>query len=115
MHGAREADARHQPDEAGGIAELGREDRTDQRPRAGDRGKVMAEEHEAMRRVIVASVVQLVRRRDPRIVEHHEARRDERAVVAVRDGEDAEDRKDEVQGTHLLRSVADRHGGTLRR
>ena len=34
-----------EPDEAGGIAELRREHRTDERAGAGDRGEVMAEEH----------------------------------------------------------------------
>ena len=54
MHGAREADAGDQPDEAGRIAELRREHRTDQRAGAGDGGEVMAEQHPAGGGIVVA-------------------------------------------------------------
>ena len=50
---AREADAGDEPDEAGGIAELSRKHRADQRAGAGDRGEVMTEQNEAMGRVKV--------------------------------------------------------------
>ena len=47
-----------------------------------------------MRRVVVASVVQLMRGRDARVVERHEPRGNEGAVVAIRNRKDAENRQD---------------------
>ena len=61
VHGAGEADAGDEPDEPGREAKLRREHRTDERPRAGDGGEVMAEEHPAAGRVVVVTVVFRVR------------------------------------------------------
>jgi hypothetical protein len=67
---------------------------------------MMAEQHQAMSRVIVLPVVPDVRGRRPGVIERHDPRGDEGAVVAVRDDEDAEDRKDEVKRAHETRSVS---------
>ena len=54
---AGEADAGDEPDEPGRVAELRRQHRADERPGAGDRREVMAEEHPRLRRVVVVAVV----------------------------------------------------------
>ena len=100
VHRAGEADARDEPDEARRVAELRRQHRPDQRPGAGDGGEVMAEQHPPGRGVVVVAVVLRVRRRHARVVEHHDAGGDERAVVAVRDRENAQDRNDQIKGLH---------------
>ena len=106
VDGACEADAGDQPDQPGRVAELRREHGTDERAGAGDRGEVMAEQHQSMRRMVVVAVVADVRRRHPRVVERHDPRRDERAVVAIRDRQDAKDRQDDVEGAHDSRRSA---------
>ena len=80
----------------GREAELRREHGPDERARTGDRREVMAEQHPLVRRVEVVAVLQRVRRRDAPVVEHHHLRREERAVEAVRDREDAEGRNDTI-------------------
>ncbi len=50
-------DAGDQPDQPGRVAELRRQDRADQRPGAGDRGEVMAEQHQSVGRMVVVAVV----------------------------------------------------------
>ena len=89
VDGAGEADAGDQPDEPGRVAELRGEHRADQRAGARDRREVVAEQHPAVGGVVVVAVGADMRRRRPRVVQRHDARRDERAVVAVGDGEDA--------------------------
>ena len=69
-------------------------------PGAGDRGEMVAEQHPAGRRMVVVAVGAGVRRRRPAVVQDHDPRRDERAVVAVGDGEDPEDREDDVERPH---------------
>ena len=69
MDGAGEAHAGDQPDEPGRVAELRREHRPDERPGAGDRGEMMAEEHQPVGRVVVLAVVPHVRGRGPAVVE----------------------------------------------
>ena len=101
MDRARQTDADDEPDEPGSVAELCRQDRTDEGTGPGDGREVMPEEDEPVSRVIVVAVVPLVRRRDAAVVERHDSRRNERAVIAVRDRQDAENRKDEVKGAHL--------------
>ena len=51
-------------------------------------------------RVVVVPVVPNVGRRHAAVVERHDPRGDERAVVAIGDGQDAEDRKNDVEGPH---------------
>ena len=98
---ARQADAGDEPDQPGSVAELRGQDRTDEGTGPCDGREVMAEEDEPVCRVIVVAVVpNVVRRRHAAVVERHDPRRDERAVIAVRDHQDAEDRKNEVQGPH---------------
>ena len=91
LHRPGQADADHQPDQARHVAELDRQHRPDQRPRPRDRREVVAEEHPAVRRVEVLAVVESMRRRDPRVVERRDPGRQERAVVAIGDGQDRQD------------------------
>ena len=103
VDGAGEADAADQPDEPGRIAELRGEDRADERPGARDRREMVAEQHPARGDVVVVAVRPHVRGRRPAVVQAHHLRRDEGAVVAVGDGEDPEDREDDVEGPHRSR------------
>ena len=66
VHRPGQADAGDEPDQPGRVAELSRQHGTDQRARAGDRGEVMTEQHQPMRRMVVVAVVADVRRRRPR-------------------------------------------------
>ena len=101
-----QADTRDEPDQPGRVAELSGEHGTDERARASDRGEMMTEQDEAMRRMVVVAVVAYVRRRRPRVVERHDACRDERAVVAIGDRQDTKDRQDDVEGAHHSRRSA---------
>ena len=101
MDRARQTDADDEPDEPGSVAELCRQHRTDEGAGPCDGREVMPKEDEPVCRVIVVSVVPLVRRGDAAVVERHDSRRTKRAVIAVRDRQHAENWKDEVQGTHL--------------
>ena len=108
LHRARQADAHHQPDQAGQVAELDRQDRPDQRPRPRDRREVVPEEDPAIRRVEVLAVVELVGRGHPRVVQRRDPGRQERAVVAVGDGQDRQDPQ------HHRHRVDVRHRGRTR-
>ena len=100
VHRAGETHADDEPEQARRIAELRGEHRTDQRTGAGDRREMMAEEHPAVRRIVVCAVVLPVRRRDARVVERHHLGGDERAVVPVGDRQNAQDGKHDVQSMH---------------
>src|SRR5206468_7638809 len=95
-----------EPQESRRIAELRGEDGTDERSGAGDRGEVMAEEHPARGREKIRAVILDMRRRHARVVENPQSGGDEGAVVPVRDDQDAENRDDEVQGTHVYGILA---------
>ena len=71
----------------GHVAVLDRQHRTDQRPGAGDGREVMAEQHPLVGRVVVLAVVEAVRGRDPRVVEHGDPGGEEGAVIAIGDGQ----------------------------
>jgi len=101
LNGAGETHAADEPQETGRVAELRGEHGADERPGAGNRGEMVAEEHPPRRRKIIRAVVLGVRGRDARIVQHPELGSDEGAVVAVRDDENAKDGDDDVQGTHI--------------
>ncbi len=100
MHGASHAGTDDDPDIAGEIAPLRREDRTDQRPRTGNRREVVAEEDQLVRGVIVDPVSQPMCRRRPLIVEDSNLGGQERAIVAVGDSERGEGTNDKPQGIH---------------
>ena len=100
VNGAGEADAADQPDQPWRVAELRRQHRTDERTRPGDRGEMVTEEHPPGRRVVVVPVGAGVRRRDPRVVEDQDARGDERAVIAVCEHQNPENRENHVQRSH---------------
>ena len=97
---AGEATSGDEPDEARRVAELRRQHRADQRAGAGDGREVMAEHHPLAGGVVVRAVVLGVRRGLARVVQHPHFRGEERAVVPVGDGQDAERRKQYVQGMH---------------
>ena len=105
VHGAGEAAAGDQPDESGRVAALRGQRRPDERSGAGDGGEMMAEEHPAAGRIVVVPVVFRMRRGDARIVERHDLRRDERAVVAVSDGHDRQRGDDDVESLHGADSI----------
>ena len=63
LDSAGEADADHDPQQAGHVAELGGQHRADQWACAGDGREVVAEEHPLAGRVVVVPIVQTVRGR----------------------------------------------------
>src|SRR5262245_66559727 len=67
-----------------------RQNRPDQSPRPADRREMLSAKFVLVRRNVVVPIGILVRRRDARIVESQDFRGDERAVVAVGDGVNAE-------------------------
>src|SRR5271165_2146968 len=69
LHRAGDDDTGEYPQRAGKIAHLRREHRTDQRPRPGNGGEVMAKEHPLVGRHIVHAVVVAHSGRRTRIVE----------------------------------------------
>ena len=100
LHGAAEDDAEEDPRVPGEEAELRRQHRADERPRARDGREVVAEEDPAVRGVVVGAVVALVRGRAARVVEAEDLRGDEGRVVAVGDREDGEGGEHPPQGAH---------------
>ena len=85
LHAAAEDGAGDEPERPRQVAELRRERRPDERPGAGDRREVVAEDHPAVRGHEVAPVVEPLGRRRARGVEREDARGDEGGVEAVRD------------------------------
>ncbi len=63
LHGAGEDDADDQPERSRQISHLRREHGADQRPGAGDRREVVAEEDGLIGRAVVEPVVEALRRR----------------------------------------------------
>jgi hypothetical protein len=61
---------------------------------------MMAKEDQTMRGVIVLPVVALVRRCHTSVIDGHDPGGDECAVIAIGDGQDAENRQDEVKRAH---------------
>ena len=109
LHGAGEADADDQPEQAGHVAVLDGEHRADERAGAGDGGEVVAEEDPLVGRVVVLAVVELMRGRGSRVVEGGDAGGEEGAVVAVGDGQHAQHHEQQRHGAqHDL--VADGFG-----
>jgi len=100
LHCAAEAHADHEPGEAGQEAELRREHRPDQRPGAGDRGEVVAEEDPLVGGVVVLAVVLRARGHGGGVVEGEHARREECGVVAVRDRDAAQRDDEDREGVH---------------
>src|SRR5262249_6529397 len=69
--------------------------------------EVMAEQHPFVRRIVVRPVILGMRRRDSGIVQRHRFRRDERAVVPIRDHEDPDNRDDNIESLHGPHSSKD--------
>ena len=61
------------------------EHRADQWPRPGDGGEVMTKKHPFVSGVVVATVAQAMCGRRTAIIEHGDARGQERAVIAIGD------------------------------
>jgi len=101
VHGAGQADAADEPDQAGRVSELRGEDGADEGPGAGNRGKVMAEQHPAGGDVVVLTVRADVCGSGPAVVQAHDAGRDERTVEPEGDRENPENGDDDVKGPHF--------------
>ena len=98
LHGAGQADADDQPEQARHVAVLDGQHRADERPGPGDGGEVMAEQHPLVGRVVVLAVVERVGRRQAAVVEGGHLRGEEGAVVAVGDGQDAQGAEQQRHG-----------------
>ncbi|MDH6448974.1 hypothetical protein M2155_001382 [Streptomyces sp. SAI-119] len=100
LHGAREDHSGDDPQGAGQVAHLGREDRADQRSGAGDRGEVVPEEDPLVGGVEVDAVFEAFGRGGAAVVRFQDAPDDEAGVEAVGDriraerGDDQPDRGD---------------------
>src|SRR5690606_28845357 len=93
------------PDRTGQVAELRRERRADQGPRARDRGEVVAEHDPAVGRHEVPAVVETLGRRRARRVEREHLGRDERTVETIAYRVDADGRDDEPQSVYAFAAV----------
>ena len=100
LHRAGQAHADDEPQQAGHVAILNREHRSDQRSRAGDRREVVAKEHPLVGRVIILSVVERMRRRDVLVIEREHLRRQKRGVVAIGNRQDAKHSEDQRHRVH---------------
>ena len=100
MDGADEHDAESDPEEGRHPTPVLRgEDGTGDRARGGDRRKVLAEEIKRARRHVVDAVVELVRRRNPAVVDG-ELSRHPTAIEPVRKNENRQKRHREKRQTH---------------
>ena len=97
---ARDATSGDQPDEARGVAELGRQHRANQRSGAGDGREMVAEHHPLAGRVVVRAVVLGMSGSLARVIQHPDFGGEERAVIPVRDGKNAERGKDYIKCMH---------------
>ena len=71
---------------------------------------MMPEQHPSRRRMVIVAVGAGVRRGRPSVVQHQHARRDERAVVAVCEHEDPENRENHIQRSHAGILAEDKDG-----
>src|SRR5262249_45273762 len=114
LHCSAEYHAEEYPESAREIPELRRQDRTDERPGAGDGREVMPEHHPAVGGDEIAAIVQALRRGRSRGVEREDARRDEGAVEPVRERVAGDGGDDEPDRVHRLtaheRKDRDRRG-----
>ena len=104
-----------QPVESSVLAEavpahLRGEDRAHQRPRAGDRCKMMTEEHEAVGRHVVEPVVAADRGRPAGGVGPEDRGRDEAAIETVGDGIDADRGDHDPERVHRLAAMERENG-----
>ncbi len=89
MHAAREHAADENPQQAGHVAELGRQNGTEQGARRGDGGEVVAEQDVLVGVHVVVPVGVLDGGRRPRVVQVQDLVGDEQTVKPVADGENA--------------------------
>ena len=90
LHCAGKHHADQNPQRAGEEAHLRRQDRTDERAGAGDRGEMMTVKHVLVGRHVIHAVVMALGRRHAGVVEPEHLVRDELAVEPVGDEVDAE-------------------------
>jgi hypothetical protein len=93
----------HQPDQARGVTKLRRQHRPDQGAGAGDGREVVPEEDPAGGGIVVRPVVVGMGGRDARIVQHPDARGDERTVVPISNRQYAQDGDDHIKRMHKAR------------
>ena len=82
--------ADNDPDRAGQEAELRREDRADQRPRAGDGREVMAEQDPFISRVIIVAVIEPDGRGDFFRIKRQDFSRQKGRIIAIGQRKNAE-------------------------
>ena len=100
MHAARQTRADDNPDKSRRVSPLRRQHRPDQWTRTRNGREVVTEEHEAIGRVIINTVLQSMRRRETGVVEHRDFRRQKGAVVAIRHGKRRQRPDNQPQGIH---------------
>ena len=101
LHGASQDHAEDEPEKPGEVTELAGKYRSDEGPRARDRGEVVAEEHPRVRGVEVLVVVQAVGRGDRAVIKPGHPPGKEPRVIAIRKREEREDAKQDGQCMHL--------------
>ncbi len=102
LNAASEHGPRHDPKSPGKITELGRQCRPHERTRAGDRRKMVSENHPFVRRHEVPAVVQALGGRRARAVQLHHSDGDKPAVKPISDQVDAHRRNDNPHGVNRL-------------
>ncbi len=102
LHRSAQHSTDHQPEKAGQESELRRQHRPKQRPRAGNRREVMAEQHVFIGGMKIDSVIQPHRRRDTLIVQFNHALRNPAAVEAKGEHIDAGRRHNEPEPIHFF-------------
>ncbi len=97
---AAEGRPEQDPERAGQVPELRRQDGSDQGPRGGDRGEVMAEQHELVGLDEIAAVRLGDRGDRPGGIDARDLGGDERDVVTVGEGVEDDRRERQDEGVH---------------
>src|SRR5262249_22222414 len=105
LDAATDYGAHENPQRAGQIPELRSERGADERTRSGYGGEVMAEDHPAMRRDIVATVVEALGRRGARGIRRQHLRGDPGGVETVAEKVDADRRGDDPERIDGLAAI----------
>ena len=110
MHAAAERRADQNPKRSRQETKLRREHRPDQRTRPGDRGEVMAENHPAICRNEIFSIIVHDRRRGAFIIQDENFCREPFAVEAIADRERAKPGRDDPERADLFAARHREHG-----
>ena len=100
LHASGQHGADQQPEKSRRESELRGQRRADQRAGSGDGGEVVSEQHPARRRHVVVTVLKRVSGSGAAIVERQRLGGDERAVVTIREGVNAECTQNDGEGVH---------------